>query len=124
MNSATLRVVWLLGAVLLAAGQSSLAMDLQLKGKTALITGSTAGIGYATAEALLKEGADVIINGRRKESVDKAVALAESQAPAAHRSTFVGDMSKAEDIDAAREGVPERRHPDQQRRPRSSRRNS
>ena len=39
-------------------------MDLQLKGKLALVTGSTAGIGYAIARALAREGARVIVNGR------------------------------------------------------------
>jgi hypothetical protein len=48
-------------------------MDLQLKGKTALVTGSTAGIGLAIATALAKEGAAVIVNGRTKERVDRAV---------------------------------------------------
>jgi len=73
------------------------AMDLQLGGKTALITGSTAGIGYATARRLLSEGAQVIINGRTQASVDRA---AQSLAAATgHRPLeFAGDMSKAEDI--------------------------
>jgi NAD(P)-dependent dehydrogenase (short-subunit alcohol dehydrogenase family) len=48
-------------------------MDLQLDGKHALVSGSTAGIGYAIAEALAKEGAHVIINGRSAERVDAAV---------------------------------------------------
>src|SRR5258708_34966875 len=48
-------------------------MDLQLKGKTALVTGSTAGIGFATAEALAREGATVIVNGRTQERVDDAL---------------------------------------------------
>ena len=47
-------------------------MDLQLKGKRALVTGSTAGIGYAIAEALANEGAMVIVNGRTKQRVDEA----------------------------------------------------
>src|SRR5438094_1805111 len=50
-------------------------MNLQLEGKTALVTGSTAGIGLAIATALAKEGAAVIINGRTQERVDKAVRL-------------------------------------------------
>ncbi len=50
------------------------AMDLQLTGKTALITGSTGGIGYGIAKVLLHEGAQVVINGRTPESVAKAVA--------------------------------------------------
>jgi NAD(P)-dependent dehydrogenase (short-subunit alcohol dehydrogenase family) len=39
-------------------------MDLQLHGKLALVTGSTAGIGYAIAGGLAREGASVIVNGR------------------------------------------------------------
>ena len=48
-------------------------MDLELKGKTALVTGSTAGIGLAIANTLAKEGATVIVNGRTQERVDHAV---------------------------------------------------
>jgi NAD(P)-dependent dehydrogenase (short-subunit alcohol dehydrogenase family) len=48
-------------------------MDLGLTGKLALVTGSTAGIGYATCESLAREGARVIVNGRTKETVDAAV---------------------------------------------------
>jgi len=50
-------------------------MDLELKGKAALVTGSTAGIGLAIATALAKEGAAVIVNGRTQERVDHAVAV-------------------------------------------------
>ncbi len=48
-------------------------MDLQLTGKTALVSGSTAGIGLAIATALAREGASVIVNGRTAERVDDAV---------------------------------------------------
>ena len=48
-------------------------MDLKLAGKTALITGSTAGIGFAIAQALATEGANVIINGRTRERVTAAI---------------------------------------------------
>lgn len=48
-------------------------MDLQLQGKLALVTGSTAGIGRAIAQALVDEGARVIVNGRTQEAVDLAV---------------------------------------------------
>jgi len=49
-------------------------MDLQLKDKVALVTGSTKGIGLAIAKALAAEGAKVIVNGRSKESAEKAAA--------------------------------------------------
>ena len=48
-------------------------MNLQLDGKTALVTGSTGGIGLAIASALAAEGASVIVNGRKQERVDRAI---------------------------------------------------
>ena len=48
-------------------------MDLGLKGKRALVTGSTAGIGFAIAKLLAREGAFVYVNGRTETRVDKAV---------------------------------------------------
>jgi NAD(P)-dependent dehydrogenase (short-subunit alcohol dehydrogenase family) len=48
-------------------------MDLKLSGKKALVTGSTAGIGLAIATTLAREGAEVIVNGRTQERVDKAI---------------------------------------------------
>ena len=47
-------------------------MNLQLKNKLALVTGSTAGIGHAIATALAREGARVIVNGRSQAAVDGA----------------------------------------------------
>ena len=49
-------------------------MDLQLKNKVALVTGSTAGIGFAIASSLAGEGATVIINGRSEKRVVDAIA--------------------------------------------------
>ena len=48
-------------------------MDLQLTGKTAFVSGSTQGIGYAIARGLAEEGAHVTINGRDQTRVDNAV---------------------------------------------------
>lgn len=66
-------------------------MDLKLTGKLALVTGSTAGIGYAIAQALLREGARVIVNGRTRDGVDKA--LAQLGSPDA--IGFAGDLADA-----------------------------
>jgi NAD(P)-dependent dehydrogenase (short-subunit alcohol dehydrogenase family) len=48
-------------------------MDFELEGKRALVTGSTAGIGFAIAQALVQEGASVIVNGRTQARVDAAI---------------------------------------------------
>ncbi len=48
-------------------------MNLQLDNTLALVTGSTAGIGFAIAHALAAEGARVIVNGRTKERVEAAI---------------------------------------------------
>lgn len=49
-------------------------MDLKLKGKTALVTGSTAGIGFAIARHLAEEGVEVVITGRNRQKLDEAAA--------------------------------------------------
>ena len=90
-------ITWFVLVLALGAAGTASALDLQIKGKTALVTGSTANIGYASAEALLREGADVIINSRTQESVDKAAASMKAATGRAPK-TFVGDMGKAEDI--------------------------
>jgi NAD(P)-dependent dehydrogenase (short-subunit alcohol dehydrogenase family) len=69
-------------------------MDLQLKGKLALVSGSTAGIGLAIATTLAREGARVIINGRSKASVDDGVASLKAQT-AGDILGFAGDLSVA-----------------------------
>src|SRR5450432_1024207 len=48
--------------------------SLRLQGKTALITGGSSGLGLATAERFIAEGAQVFITGRRQEALDAAVA--------------------------------------------------
>ncbi len=96
MKAMSFRVLVVLGVLALAVGTAQ-AMDLQLKGKTALITGSTGGIGYGIAKVLLAEGAEVIINGRTQQSVDQAAASLK-QATGKAPLGFAGDMSKAQDI--------------------------
>ena len=54
-------------------------MDLRIENKTAVVTGSTAGIGLAIASLLAREGADVIVNGRTQERVDETVARIQAE---------------------------------------------
>ena len=68
-------------------------MDLKLTGKIALITGSTAGIGFAIANSLASEGAHVYVNGRTQERVDAAIAAVRSHAGAAQVDGIVADFS-------------------------------
>jgi len=82
-------------------------MDLRLKGKLALVSGSTAGIGHAIAVALAAEGARVIVNGRSQASVDKAVAEIKA-AEGGEVIGFAGDLSSAavaEALVAAHPGI-------------------
>src|SRR5271155_1928501 len=67
-------------------------MDLGLKGKLALVTGSTAGIGQAIATTLAREGARVIVNGRSPSAVDDAVARLTSESGGDVRG-FAGGLS-------------------------------
>jgi NAD(P)-dependent dehydrogenase (short-subunit alcohol dehydrogenase family) len=69
-------------------------MDLELKGKLALVSGSTAGIGLAIATTLAQEGARVIVNGRAQSSVDEVVARLRSETGGAVEG-FAGDLGNA-----------------------------
>ena len=82
-------------------------MDLQLKDKTAFISGSTQGIGYAIAEGLLKEGAAVIINGRSQGKVDQAVEKLKSVFAGAQVTGYAADFAKVEEVNALLEKLPE-----------------
>jgi NAD(P)-dependent dehydrogenase (short-subunit alcohol dehydrogenase family) len=70
-------------------------MDLQLNGKTALITGSTAGIGLAIASLLAAEGAAVTINGRTRQRIDQAIDEIRKAHPQANVSGIDADVSTA-----------------------------
>jgi NAD(P)-dependent dehydrogenase (short-subunit alcohol dehydrogenase family) len=69
-------------------------MDLKLTDKLALVTGSTAGIGRAIAQALAREGARVIVNGRQQPAVDEAVAALKT-ATGAEVLGFAADLARA-----------------------------
>lgn len=70
-------------------------MDLQLQGKLALVSGSTAGIGRAIADSLAAEGAEVVVNGRSQERVDAAVGGILERHPGARVRGVVADLSHA-----------------------------
>jgi NAD(P)-dependent dehydrogenase (short-subunit alcohol dehydrogenase family) len=70
-------------------------MNLDLTGKTALVTGSTRGIGLATAVGLAQMGADVIVNGRDGAAVAAAVAKVAEAAPSAKAHAAVFDLGDA-----------------------------
>ena len=73
-------------------------MDLALKGKRALVSGSTAGIGFAIATTLAQEGAHVIVNGRSQPAVDEAVAKIKA-ATGGTVQGFAGDLGSASAAD-------------------------
>jgi len=73
-------------------------MDLHIAGKVAFVSGSTAGIGFATAKRLLHEGARVIINGRTQGRVNAAVAELSALVPGAAVSGIAADFSKADEV--------------------------
>ncbi|MGC2639353.1 MAG: SDR family NAD(P)-dependent oxidoreductase [Acidobacteriaceae bacterium] len=75
-------------------------MDLQLQGKTALVTGSTAGIGFAIAASLAREGAHVFVNGRTQQRVDAAIAAVRVSVPQAHLDGIASDLSSAAGAEA------------------------
>jgi NAD(P)-dependent dehydrogenase (short-subunit alcohol dehydrogenase family) len=69
-------------------------MDMQLRGKLALVSGSTAGIGHAIAVGLAAEGGRVIVNGRTQVAVDEAVGRIDA-GPGGSVQGFAGDLSKS-----------------------------
>ena len=71
-------------------------MDLKLKNKTALVTGSTQGLGFASAKKLCEEGACVYINGRSQNNVDNAIKRIQSKIPNAQIKGIVADLSTKE----------------------------
>jgi len=94
------KLIRMLVAVLATAGTClpSQALDLKLKDKIVLVTGSTSNIGYATARAFLREGATVIVNSNDPNAVATAI---ESLRKETGRTPlgFTADVTKADDIE-------------------------
>jgi NAD(P)-dependent dehydrogenase (short-subunit alcohol dehydrogenase family) len=70
-------------------------MDLKLKGRHALVTGSTAGIGYAISKGLAAEGASVTLAGRSQASVEAALERLRNDAPGARADGVAADCASA-----------------------------
>lgn len=74
-------------------------MDLKLNGKSAFVSGSSEGIGFAIARTLAAEGVDVIINGRDRAKLDHAVAALQSEAPSVSVVGVAADFAVATDVE-------------------------
>jgi NAD(P)-dependent dehydrogenase (short-subunit alcohol dehydrogenase family) len=82
-------------------------MKIDLSGKTALVTGSTSGIGHATAKGLATAGAAVVVNGRTQGKVDAAVAAIAKAVPGANLRGVAADVSTAAGCNALVAAQPE-----------------
>ena len=82
-------------------------MNLELEGKRAFVTGSTAGIGYAIAEALAREGAHVIVNGRTERRVEQALTAIRTSQPQAKVEGLAADLGKVDGVRAAVQRFPD-----------------
>ncbi len=74
-------------------------MNLELHGKKAFITGSTAGIGFATARSLAREGTAIILNGRSEVTLKKAIQKLQEEFPEVPITGFAADFGKADEVD-------------------------
>jgi len=81
-------------------------MQIDLSGRTAIITGSTEGIGYAIARQMAGAGALVIVNGRTEEKVSAAAAKVEAMVPGAQVRGVAADVSTVEGCNALVSAVP------------------
>ena len=74
-------------------------MNLKLTGKVVLVTGSTAGIGFAIAQSLASEGAHVFVNGRTQQRVDAALAAIRAHGTDVNVDGIVADFSSSAGAD-------------------------
>src|ERR1700712_2664767 len=82
-------------------------MNIDLTGKTALVTGSTVGIGFAIAKGLAQAGAEVVVNGRKQEAVDQAVAKLRQEIPNARLRGVATDVGTGAGCEALVKAVTE-----------------
>ncbi|MBE6555412.1 MAG: 3-oxoacyl-ACP reductase FabG [Ruminococcaceae bacterium] len=81
---------------------------MRLENKVAIVTGGSRGIGFATVEAFLREGATVVLCASRRETADKAVAALKAADPAARVEGIWPDLSSYDEVKAAFDGVVQR----------------
>ncbi|MBY5355402.1 SDR family oxidoreductase [Rhizobium leguminosarum] len=81
-------------------------MQIDLTGKTALVTGSTEGIGYAIARQLAMAGGDVVVNGRSEEKTAKAAARLKGEGAKGNVTAAAADLATAGGCDALVAQVP------------------
>jgi NAD(P)-dependent dehydrogenase (short-subunit alcohol dehydrogenase family) len=82
-------------------------MKIDLSGKTAIVTGSTKGIGRAIAAGLAGAGAKTIVNGRTQASVDEAISLIKESQPDANLVGVVADVTTPEGVAVIKKAVPQ-----------------
>jgi NAD(P)-dependent dehydrogenase (short-subunit alcohol dehydrogenase family) len=82
-------------------------MKIDLSGKTALVTGSTSGIGHATARRLAAAGANVVVNGRAQAKVDAAAAGLVAEISGSKVRGIAADVSTAAGCKTLTEALPE-----------------
>ena len=81
-------------------------MDLKLSDKTAFISGSTSGIGFAVAKGLLQEGASVVLNGRTQDGINKAIAKLKGEVPQSLVSGLVADFNSIDEVASLLQQLP------------------
>src|SRR5258708_7578995 len=82
-------------------------MDLELTGKTVLVTGSTAGIGFAIAALFAQEGAAVVVNGRSQKRVDEAIERIRREQKEANVTGVAADLGACKGVDQLTDSVPQ-----------------
>ncbi|GAA2833323.1 SDR family NAD(P)-dependent oxidoreductase [Crossiella cryophila] len=82
-------------------------MKIDLTGRTALVTGSTSGIGYAVAAGFAQAGAAVVVNGRSADRVEQAVAKLKAETGSATITGVAADIATAEGADGLFEQLPD-----------------
>ncbi len=82
-------------------------MDLQLTNNTAIVTGSTAGIGFAIASLFAQEGVAVVVNGRSQKRVDESIERIRREQKDAHVTGVAADLGARKGVDLLISSLPQ-----------------